>query len=85
MKMNKINLPKDFIDQIKQELPFDYEAFFECYEKEPVHSLRWNPGKAVSDEIKEEILGRYGIDDGAHILWEKDGYYYSDKPCPILQ
>lgn len=79
MKMNKINLPKDFIDQIKEELPFDYEAFFECYEKEPVHSLRWNPGKAISDEIKEEILGRYGIDDGAHILWEKDGYYYSEK------
>ena len=62
------NLPKEFLDRMKEMLQEDFPAFLASYEKKNKKSLRLNTLKITEAEKLPFLL--------EPVLWEKTGYYY---------
>ena len=64
-------LPKQFIENMKKQLPpSEWEAFFACYQNPPLKGVRLNPLKGGRYALKEKLSFL-----GDEIPWEKNGFY----------
>lgn len=72
-----MNLPVDFINQMKEMLGEAYDAFESEYDKPYFSALRVNSRKITTDSLRE--LLSLGND---RVAWEKRGFYYDDSLRP---
>lgn len=69
------NLPKQFIENMKKQLPTSqWEAFFAVYEQKAYKGVRLNPLKGDIDEIKTLLPFL-----GERVSWEEYGYYTDEE------
>jgi len=77
MENEKIILPEDFLESVRDLLKDEYDEFLASYEKERAAGLRWNPLKAdLEDFHKAMDIELKPVD------WAMEGFYYSlsDQP-----
>lgn len=75
----KQELPKEFLQGMKELLGKDYPAFLASYEK-PVHAgLRINTLKGDADELKEKLPFQL-----RQVPWVKNGFFYPPQERPAL-
>ena len=75
MGYNMHNLPTEFIENMKKQLPaIEWEAFFAVYEQKPYKGVRLNPLKGGVYALKP-ILPFLG----EPIPWEKNGFYTDEE------
>lgn len=88
--MDKLVLPKEFIDKYQKLLATKASSFFTALEAEPKKAFRLNPLKAnyqkVSYDLSEPVNGvedaYYGEISGRDIEWVS-GYVYSQDPSAM--
>lgn len=88
--MDKLVLPKEFIDKYQKLLATKASSFFTALEAEPKKAFRLNPLKAnyqkVSYDLSEPVNGvedaYYGEISGRDIEWV-NGYVYSQDPSAM--
>ena len=74
--------PQQFTSRMKEMLKDEYEAFAQCYDKEPYHSLRINTLKGSKEQYDQTSVfkDREPLRDG--VAWEQNGFYYEDSLQP---
>ena len=71
-------IPAEFWERMKKILGEDFEKFYNSYEDENVHALRFNPLKC--DEALKNAVKDMFCDD--KVPWCEDGYYYDNDKHP---
>lgn len=70
-------LPQEFLNRMKQMLGAEYPAFLESYEKEKKQSLRINPVKGETEQIKKRLP--FSL---SPVPWESHGFCYGREDTP---
>lgn len=65
--MRQIKLPKIFLDQMKELLGSEFDAYLESFNGEPVSGLRVNTGKTSEQALPYTLTP---------VPWVSNGYYY---------
>lgn len=72
-----VNLPKDFLEKMKELLKEEYDEFIESYNEEKSQGLRVNTLKVSIDEFLK--ICPFNL---KKIPWVKEGYYFSSDDRP---
>jgi len=70
-------LPQEFLNRMEQMLGEEYPAFLESYEKEKQQSLRINPIKGETEQIKNKLP--FSL---SPVPWERHGFCYGGEDAP---
>lgn len=70
-------LPQEFLNRMEQMLGAEYPAFLESYEKEKQQSLRINPMKGETEQIKKQLP--FSL---SPVPWESHGFFYGREDAP---
>lgn len=73
-----MNLPEEFLSEMRDLLGLEFEEFFASYEAERFYGLRLNQNK-MDRESFEKIMGDTLL---KKIPWTSDGYYYDGEKRP---
>lgn len=68
------DLPKSYVDAMKELLEGDYDAYIKSLDEKPYVGIRTNLLKLTKEKLKE-ILDR----DFKEIPWVKDGFYFEEE------
>lgn len=77
---DKISLPHDFIERMREQLQDEYPDFLASYENERVHGLRYNPLKAAN-KGKDGFLRQMPFELET-VPWTDEGFYYKHDAQP---
>ena len=72
-----MNLPQDFLEEMKRLLEDEYEDFLASYEEEPRAGLRINKRKLTEDNAEDILPVKI-----ANVPWISNGYYYDGEDQP---
>lgn len=70
-------LPQEFLKRMEQMLGEEYPAFMESYEKEKMQSLRINPVKGETEQIRQQLP--FSL---SPVTWERHGFCYKNGDAP---
>lgn len=77
MLINMINLPQDYLDNMKDLLQDEFDSYLDSFNNDRLHGLRINTNKiSVNDFLK---ICPFNLKS---IPWTDDGFYYDDNDKP---
>ena len=74
-----LQLPKDFLDRMRDDLGDEFETFMASYEKPLTPSLRVNSLKTTPAAFEARYRNRFGL---TPVPWEHAGFYYDESTRP---
>lgn len=78
--MQPMNLPRAFMEKMKELLGEEWESFRECYENERYQALRFNPlKKGLCPEDYAGILNVLGAEEIHKVPWAEHAFYYEEN------
>ncbi len=77
INLNERGLPGEFLEKMRRLLGNEYEAFLECYDREPAHALRVNTLKVSLEKFREISPFPLGP-----VPWCPSGFYYEGEERP---
>ncbi|WXR61318.1 RsmB/NOP family class I SAM-dependent RNA methyltransferase [Peptostreptococcaceae bacterium AGR-M142] len=72
-----MNLPNEFLEDMKKLFKSDYEDFFKTYSNDRYYGLRVNTLKIKKDDFLG--ISPFKLEK---IMWSEDGYYYDEEEKP---
>ncbi len=72
-----MTLPESYLQNMKELLGEEYDAYLESFDEAPIHGLRVNTGKLSEEEFQE--LTHLSL---RSVPWVHNGFYYEDAAAP---